>query len=83
MVTLTVETHAPVAAPRGAALAGAVFARILGWFSARSSSRRAQQLGTLRSEEAARVRRFAEQMMGDDPRFAADLFAAADRHERS
>jgi hypothetical protein len=28
------------------------------------------------------VRRMAQEVMLDDPRFAADLFAAADRHER-
>ncbi len=36
-----------------------------------------------RVAEAARLRAFAQKMMGEDPRFAADLFAAADQHERS
>ena len=31
--------------------------------------------------EAAEVRAMAESVRGHDPRFAADLFAAADRHE--
>ena len=35
-----------------------------------------------RQSKAARVRTYAQQIMGHDPRFAADLFAAADRHER-
>jgi hypothetical protein len=35
-----------------------------------------------RQAEAARVRQYAQEVMGQDPRFAADLFAAADRHER-
>ncbi len=35
----------------------------------------------LRIDEAARVRRFAQRVMADDPRFAADLYAAADRHD--
>jgi hypothetical protein len=35
-----------------------------------------------RREEAARVRQLAAQMQSHDPRFASDLFAAADRHER-
>ena len=33
------------------------------------------------SEEANRLRNFASQQAKADPRFAADLFAAADRHE--
>ncbi len=32
-------------------------------------------------EEATAVRRLADEMRGQDPRFAADLYAAADRHE--
>jgi hypothetical protein len=32
--------------------------------------------------EAAKVRQLAYQRQKSDPRFAADLFAAADRHER-
>ena len=31
--------------------------------------------------EAAEVRTLAQSIRGHDPRFAADLFAAADRHE--
>ena len=31
--------------------------------------------------EAAEVRTLAQEVRGTDPRFAADLFAAADRHE--
>lgn len=33
-------------------------------------------------QEAAQVRELAQQYLKMDPRFAADLFAAADRHER-
>ena len=32
--------------------------------------------------EAAEVREMADSIRGSDPRFAADLYAAADRHER-
>lgn len=32
--------------------------------------------------EACKVRALAEKVRATDPRFAADLFAAADRHER-
>jgi hypothetical protein len=40
----------------------------------------AQQLRA--AGEAAKVRQLAYQRLKSDPRFAADLFAAADRHER-
>jgi hypothetical protein len=35
-----------------------------------------------RAREAAEVREWAMTIQRNDPRFAADLFAAADRHER-
>ncbi|MEO7246616.1 MAG: hypothetical protein ABIX12_15900 [Rubrivivax sp.] len=35
-----------------------------------------------RVEEACEVRALARQVNDQDPRFAADLYAAADRHER-
>lgn len=34
-----------------------------------------------RSEEAAEVREMARRLQASDPGFAADLYAAADRHE--
>lgn len=36
-----------------------------------------------RTAEANRLRHVAQGFMSSDPRFAADLFAAADRHERA
>lgn len=83
MVSITVNTPARVAAPHGASLAAALFTRALGWFQSRHQQRLSEHGVNTRASEAARVRRFAEQVMNDDPRFAADLFAAADRHERS
>ncbi|WKB55516.1 hypothetical protein [Eleftheria terrae] len=35
-----------------------------------------------RASEAEDLRRYAQDFLGSDPRFAAELFAAADRHER-
>ena len=35
-----------------------------------------------RVHEACELRAWAEKVRATDPRFAADLFAAADRHER-
>jgi hypothetical protein len=34
-----------------------------------------------RAQEAAQVREMARQLQATDPGFAADLYAAADRHE--
>ena len=82
MTTITVHTPAPVRAPRGAAWAAHLFALLLNsWRQA--SERRQQHLAlSTRQREAAEVRRLGQQMMAMDSRFAADLFAAADRHER-
>ena len=80
MATISINAPARIAAPRAAPLAAALFARVLGWFD-----RRAERSGTPdddRAGDAARLRSFAQQVMAEDPRFAADLFAAADRHER-
>lgn len=48
-----------------------------------SSERRDARTGRAgRIAEAAAVRRYAMSFARHDPRFAADLFSAADRHER-
>ena len=62
------------AVPRGAVIAAQVFARIAGWVKApvRKVSRAA---------EAATVREMAMGLQHTDPGCAADLFAAAARHE--
>lgn len=84
MTTISVHTHAPVAVPRGAVWAATVAARLLGWFDAMGA---AQAAATARRREATRIleagqlRRYAQQWASRDPRFAADLLAAADRHE--
>ena len=84
MTTLTVQTHRPVAVPRGAALAANLMARLL---MALEHIGRARAAATVRRMEATRVaeaaelRRYAQTCVDQDPRFAADLMAAADRHE--
>jgi hypothetical protein len=63
------------AMPRGAALVGMLYSAVSGLFHhtpARPASR---------AEEAAAVYEMARQLQGTDPSFAADLFAAAARHE--
>jgi hypothetical protein len=82
MSTITVNTPAQVAEPRGARWAGAAFARLLKWMQTSAANRDVQRVVFSRQAEAARVRQYAQEVMGQDPRFAADLFAAADRHER-
>lgn len=82
MTTITVNTPAKVAEPRGAAWAANAFARLLKWMDANAARREAQRAEASRVSEAARVRLYAQEVMAQDPRFAADLFAAADRHER-
>jgi hypothetical protein len=63
------------ATPRGSLFAAQVFARLAGWLKpapARTLSR---------AEEAAEVRQIARSVQTIDPGFAADLYAAAARHE--
>ncbi len=86
MTTLTTLNPVSVATPRGAAWAAA------GWIAVsrtalqlqawvRKGNERAAVIG--RVTEANRLRHVAQGFMSSDPRFAADLFAAADRHERA
>lgn len=62
------------ATPRGSLIAAQVFARIAGWVKAPVSK-------VSRASEAATVREMAMSLQNTDPGFAADLFAAAARHE--
>lgn len=82
MTTITVNAPAKIAQPRGAAWAANAFARLLGWMETSAARREAARSEAGRISEAARVRLYAQEVMAQDPRFAADLFAAADRHER-
>jgi hypothetical protein len=82
MTTITVHTPVAVARPRGARIAAAWFGRLLAWASRSIESRTERRDFAGRVQEASRVRSYAQSVMQQDPRFAADLFAAADRHER-
>jgi hypothetical protein len=97
MYTSTFHVPAPVAAPRVTPFAAAMaYQTIAGLrFAARLTARVAGALfGRLsravaersdahsRRSQTASLRHFAQQMMSQDPSFAADLFAAADRHDR-
>jgi hypothetical protein len=83
MTSITIHAPATVAAPLGSQIAADAFGRVLAWFSSVADAQVAQRQDVDRVTEANRVRRFANEMLGQDPRFAADLYAAADRHERS
>jgi hypothetical protein len=82
MNTVTVNATLPVAAPRAAGLAAKWFGALLRTLQPSAPYQREDRERSSRHAEAARVRRFAQGLMSQDPRFAADLFAAADRHER-
>jgi hypothetical protein len=80
MSHITLTTPAPIAVPRGAPLAGNLFAAVLNTVArlwrAQERARRQWRL----AGEAAALRRHAMEISATNPGFAADLFAAADRH---
>lgn len=78
MTTTTVEVLSvrTPAMPRGARVAADLFSSALSWFA-----RPAAKAKRSRAEEAASVREMAYSVQRTDPGFAADLFAAASRHE--
>jgi len=83
MTTLTVQTPVAVRAPRGAAWAARLFMAVLAAFQQGRQVRHARQVAADRATEAAAVRQYALRFASHDPRFTADLLAAADRHERA
>ena len=82
MTTITVHAPLKVAVPRATRWAAGAFTGILSWFDSHSAESQQRQLATDRSADAAAVREYAHRFAGHDPRFAADLLAAADRHEQ-
>ncbi len=85
MTTITVQTPRPVAVPRGAAFGAWAFQAVIRAVERLQAARTARidsraQRG--RIQDAAHVRRYAQQVAAFDARFAADLYSAADRHER-
>ena len=86
-ITLNSQTPSPAAQPSiGAALHElAVAGRHLGaaLLSTMQRSRAASRQQISAFEEAENLRAFAQTHLKTDPGFAADLFAAADRHELS
>lgn len=78
MTTTTVEVLSvrTPAMPRGARVAAGLFSSAINWLL-----RPAAKPALSRAEEAASVREMAYRVQRTDPGFAADLFAAASRHE--
>ncbi len=83
MTTITVHTPVQVRAPRAAGYAAWAFMRVLGWFERQGAERTERREQADRAAEAAAVRDYANRFASHDPRFAADLMAAADRHEQA
>ncbi len=82
MTTITVHAPIKVSAPRATQLAAALFTRLLGWFENRAAAAAQRHLQATRGRESQAVRQYALHFVDHDPRFAADLLAAADRHEQ-
>ncbi len=85
MTTITVNSPIPVTEPRGSVWAAQAASAILGFLGHTGQALRAgtrQASSKSRVREATHVRRLADSLREQDPRFAADLYAAADRHEQ-
>ena len=81
MTTITILRPLQVQAPRAAAIAAGLFLSMLERFEQRASQRIERSQAITRAKEAAAVRAYAIELQSRDPRYAADLLAAADRHQ--
>lgn len=81
MNNFSVYTPVETFEPRGARAAGKLFSQVFGWFQRSRRAQAERRQGADRATEAAAVRDYAQRFASHDPRFAADLLAAADRHE--
>jgi hypothetical protein len=82
MTTITTFVPAPVRVPRGAPAAAWLFGALLNAFQRVAEKRSIGAAQARRRAEARETRRYALRVQAQDPRFAADLLAAADRHEQ-
>jgi len=82
MTSITVHAPVKVAVPRATSWAASAFTGILSWFERNQAARGERQLQADRVAEATAVREYANRFASHDPRFTADLLAAADRHEQ-
>lgn len=81
IVTVNVPAR-QTAAPRFTRQIANAFSRLLGWLETQGEQREKRYGRISRASQAAAVRDYALRFARHDPRFAADLLAAADRHER-
>lgn len=80
MTTITTVHPASITAPRGAVWAASAAVALVAVVQ-RMINRRRVATPRSRAEEAEAVRRYAQTLRASDPGMAADLFAAADRHD--
>lgn len=80
MTHITLHAPAAVAMPRGAVWAAGFFSALAEAAHTLWRHRASAPDATRRGAEAAALRRFASEVSGENPSFAADLYAAADRH---
>lgn len=83
MTTTTVNVPAQTPAPRGALWAANMFYGLLSLGQGAWSAEMQHRAQRARLAEAAEARAYARELERYDPRCAADLFAAADRHEQT
>jgi hypothetical protein len=81
MSFITVNAPATVRAPRAAAWAATAFSSLLSRFQSAGTAQAQRTLKSSKERGAHAVRQYAQRFASHDPRFAADLLAAADRHE--
>jgi hypothetical protein len=82
MTTTIVNIPAPTPAPRGALWAANLFYGLLSMGQGAWSAEMQHRAQRARLAEAAQARAYARELERHDPRSAADLYAAADRHEQ-
>ena len=83
MTTATVNVPAQTPAPRGALWAANLFYGLLSLGQSVWSAEMQRRAKRARFAEASEARACARELGRHDPRSAADLFAAADRHEQT
>jgi hypothetical protein len=82
MTTVSLARAAVVHAPRGAEWAAQLWMAVQNVFERHAAKRARQAAARSVQREALEVRELAFSLRHQDPRMAADLMAAADRHER-
>jgi hypothetical protein len=79
-IKIQVAPRVGPANPRGAMIAAAFFVSL--WQAVAGLGRKLQPAPPTPQQEAQKVRELATSYLRTEPSFAAELFAAADRHER-